>query len=73
MIVDEKLIPEFLNKCHILENTFSSRLPSNSIKVQFEDFLYGKLGVIRRVSEKEFIKFIINNDANRLSYGDFVK
>ena len=73
MIVNEKLTSEFLNKCHILENTFSSLLLSNSIKVQFEDFLYGKLGVIRRMSEKEFIKFIINDDANGLSYGDFVK
>ena len=73
MIVDEKLTPEFLNKCHILEYTFSNLLPSNSIKVQFEDFLYGKLGVVRKMSEEEFTKFIINEDANGLSYGDFVK
>jgi len=70
--IDERLTQQFLKCCTTLEKTFTDLLPSNTIKNEFQDFLFQKLPAVRNMNDKEFTAFIINDDTSP-SYTNFIK
>jgi hypothetical protein len=68
------LLPEFLAKCDVLEQSFKDILtPGNaSIQAQFEDFLIENLDRVRNMTEREFHRFIVKQSVDG-PYGDYIK
>jgi hypothetical protein len=71
---EAKLLPEFLTRCDILEQSFKDFLiPGNArIREQFEDFLIDNLERVRNMTEREFYSFIIKQSVDG-PYGDYIK
>jgi hypothetical protein len=70
--IDERLTQQFLKCCTTLESTFTDLLPSNTIKNEFQDFLFQKLPAVRNMNDKNFTAFIINDDTSP-SYTNFAR
>jgi hypothetical protein len=68
---ESKLTPYFLQKCKVLETQFHLLL-SDVVQPQFEDFLTEKFGHVKKMNEKEFLQFIINEQYDS-SYDDFIR
>src|SRR5438046_9619659 len=68
-----KRLPEFLDRCDILEDCFKDILIlDTSIRVQFENFLIENLFKVQNMTERDFYKFIVNQSVDS-AYGDYIK
>ena len=73
LIKGTKLLPEFLARCDILENSFKNIFTSEiSLQVQFENFLIDNISKVQHMTEREFYRFIINQSIDS-AYGDYIK
>ena len=70
------LAPEFLNHCDILEKKFRSILLSpgeDSIRVQFQNWLLQHIRQWQGKSEREFMKHMLQQSQDNISYGGFIR
>jgi hypothetical protein len=70
---DIKFTSEFAEKFKTLETAFKDLVPTRKLGRQFESFLIEHYGIVRIMTEKKFLEFVIKKDATNTLYGDFVK
>jgi len=70
--LDERLTEEFLQHFNIFDKMFSSLIPANTLRSEFEDWLVVNLRYVRSFKEREFVAHIINQDSDGFC-GHFIR
>ena len=66
------LVPSFLQKFKVLEHQFQELIPANTILDQFEFFLSDKYGIVKNMTEGQFVDYMINVESGD-AYKDLIK